>query len=226
MLLDKKSSEDRAYAEIMAMILSQEIPPGSVMMEGALAERLKMSRTPIRAALRRLVSSGLLDITSNRSASVPILSKKDWDDLFELRLRIEPRIASLAAMKFGPEKGSFLRELVEEEKKEHHDDSLSLQEINERLHLGIAELADNKYMFMSLNQVFWRCQLYVCFFDSFLPAAKERVVDRFEKPYELTSIAQHERIVDAITSRNAEQAEDVMREHIMSTYQRSTSYTS
>ncbi len=182
MLLDKKSSEDRAYAEIMAMILSQEIPPGSVMMEGALAERLKMSRTPIRAALRRLVSSGLLDITSNRSASVPILSKKDWDDLFELRLRIEPRIASLAAMKFGPEKGSFLRELVEEEKKEHHDDNLSLQEINERLHLGIAELADNKYMFMSLNQVFWRCQLYVCFFDSFLPDARERVVDRFEKP--------------------------------------------
>ena len=225
MLLDKKSSEDRAYAEIMAMILSQEIPPGSVMMEGALAERLQMSRTPVRAALRRLVSSGLLEITSNRGASVPILSKKDWDDLFELRLRVEPRIAALAALKYDGERGAFLRGLVEEEKKDQHEDSLSLQEINERLHLGIAELADNKYMFMSLKLVFWRCQLYVCFFDSFLPAAKDRVMDRFEKPYELTSIAQHERIVDAITSKDPEQAEEVMKEHILSTYQRSTSYS-
>lgn len=226
MRAQNKSSEDRAYCEIMAMILPQELPPGSIVMEAVIAERLKMSRTPIRAALRRLVSSGLLEITSNRSSAVPILTRKDWDDLFDLRLRIEPRIAELAAEKYDGTKNDFLQGLIEIEKQDTADGGVTLQDVNEKLHFGIAELADNKYMYNGLQQVFWRCQLYVCFFDSFLPQKQHSEKRRLENPLERRSISQHEEIVAAILNRDAERAGIVMRDHILSTYERTTTFLS
>lgn len=217
------SSENRAYAEIMSMILSQEIPPGAPLLEGELTQKLKMSRTPIRAAVQKLAACGLLETAANRSSSVPILTRKDWDDLFELRLMIEPRIAELAAgAGTGLKKETYYRELLEGEKKTDVD-GITLQDINEKLHFGLAELANNKYMYRSLQQVFWRCQLYICFFDSFIinPEAHKK---RFDKPSERNSILQHQEIIDAVFSKNAKRAGEVMREHILSTYERATTY--
>lgn len=226
MKVPNKSSEERAYSEIMSMILSQQLPPGSIIMEAVLTEKLKMSRTPIRAALRRLVTSGLLEITANRSSAVPILTRKDWDDLFDLRLRIEPRIAELAAEKSNGRQDSYLRELIHTETLDIDDGGVTLQDVNEKLHFCIAELANNKYMFNALQQVFWRCQLYVCFFDSFIPQKKAPEKRRLENPLERRSISQHQQIVEAILNHDSKLACSVMKDHILSTYERTTTFIS
>lgn len=222
MYIENKSSEDRAYSEIMSMILSRELPPGSPVMEAAIAEKLSMSRTPIRSAIRRLASSGLVEMTVNKSPCVPILTKKDWDDLFDLRLKVEPAIAALAAERYCEGAGEQMRDLLSAEKNE--DTELSAQDLNEMLHFKIAEVADNKYMYRSLQQVFWRCQLYICFFDSFLSQKEERILNRFEKPLERKSIVQHEDVVNAILDKKPQVAEQVMREHILSTYERASTF--
>jgi DNA-binding GntR family transcriptional regulator len=219
-----KSSEERAYRGIIEMILSQELPPGTPIMESFIVEKLEMSRTPIRSALRRLSSSGLLEISANKSASVPILSKKDWDDIFELRLMVEPRIAELAAAQYSKNKGTFFLDIIEDEKKGAQEGGTSMQTLNERLHFGIAELSGNKYMFRSLQQVFWRCQLYICFFDSFLQKKPRNADERIENPLETKSISQHELMVKAILEKDSSLAGRLMREHIMSTYERASKF--
>ena len=221
---NNSSSEERAYFEIMRMILSQELPPGTPIMESVIVEKLKMSRTPIRSALRRLVSSGLLEFSANRSASVPILTRKDWDNLFELRLMIEPKIAELAAANYKKDNDRYFLDLLEAEKSYTDDEGLSIQDINEKLHFGIAELADNKYLYSSLQTVFWRCQLYVCFFDSFLCGKTGCVNRRLENPLEVKSVSQHEEMVNAVLEKNPERAGEVMKEHVISTYKRASTF--
>lgn len=218
-----KSSEDRAYCEIMGMILSQEIAPGAPIMEEALAKRLGVSRTPVRAAIRRLASSGLLEMTSNKSTIIPNLTRHDYDDLFELRLMVEPRIAELAAMNYRGERDEFFRELLEDESRGCSRGGHSVQELNEKLHFSIAEIAGNVYMRRTLQQVFWRCQLYVCFFDSFASTTRKEE-RRHENPDEIRSMSHHEQIVKAVVNNDHESAGTLMRAHIEATYERAATF--
>lgn len=223
--IDGKSSEDRAYCQIMDMIMSQELAPGAPIMETALADRLGMSRTPVRTAIRRLASSGLLEMASNKSTIIPHLTRRDYDDLFDLRLMVEPRIAELATVKYRGERNDFFRELLEDESRGKGRDGHSMQELNERLHFTIAELAGNVYMRRALQQVFWRCQLYVCFFDSFVASGRERE-KRLENPAEVRSMSHHEEIVSAVVNNDPERAGSVMRAHIKATYDRAATFGS
>ena len=85
-----QSAEETAYNEIINMIIMHQYPPGSAVVESQIAEKLCMSRTPVRNALKRLISDGLLDCTLNKGCSVPNLSRRDLDCLFDFRSLVEP----------------------------------------------------------------------------------------------------------------------------------------
>ncbi|KAB2887074.1 MAG: GntR family transcriptional regulator [Pseudorhodoplanes sp.] len=84
-----QSLTDRVYQTLREHVCSGRLPSGQPLQEAALAAQLGVSRTPVREALGRLVSEGLLDI-QGRSLIVPSLSEADLNDIYELRLLLEP----------------------------------------------------------------------------------------------------------------------------------------
>jgi DNA-binding GntR family transcriptional regulator len=93
---------DRAYEQIRLRIVSGQLPAGTALTETALAEELQVSRTPVREAIRRLEAEGLLDQRPNRGTFV---RKPDWrevQDLYEMRIFLEPIAAARAARRRRP----------------------------------------------------------------------------------------------------------------------------
>lgn len=215
------SSEDRAYREIVGMIVSQKYPPGSALVESQLATQLNMSRTPVRNALCRLVSDGLLDNPSNKSCMIPVLTRKDLEDLFHLRVLVEPRIARLAAERFDEAQRAYFADLLEQERRYGKDPEVRAYDINEKLHFGVARMSRNEYFQRTLKQFFWRCQLYLFFFDSFY--IKPEGGGNRELESNVKSAGEHEELLEAIFRKDADEAESVMRRHVESTHAMLTS---
>src|SRR3954466_15174945 len=95
--LQIRSVVDQVYAAVRARILSGELPRGSRLRQASLADELGVSRTPLREALRRLASEGLVELSPNRGATVSQLDFGDMRHAWAARLALEPGAARLAA---------------------------------------------------------------------------------------------------------------------------------
>lgn len=91
------SKGDVAYVELRERILSGSLPPDSRLAQHELAAELGMSLTPLREAVRRLSSEGLIDLDTQRDARVASMSASEARQLFEVRLSLDPTAAELAA---------------------------------------------------------------------------------------------------------------------------------
>ena len=87
---------ERIYEEIVRMIVSGELPSGAPLDEKALTEKLRVSRTPFREALGTLSKEGLIEIKPYRGFFVRSFSKKETEDLYELRKTLECFAVELA----------------------------------------------------------------------------------------------------------------------------------
>ena len=94
---DRLSASERAYATLLDEIQSGTLPAGSVLGEVEQAARLGVSRTPLREALRRLASDGLVVQQSPRVTVVADLDASDIRALFEMRRALEETSARIAA---------------------------------------------------------------------------------------------------------------------------------
>jgi DNA-binding GntR family transcriptional regulator len=99
------AQSDRAYELLRAEIVGWQLPPGSHLNEVALAERLGVSRTPLRQAIQRLAHEGLVRTAPGRGAQVSEIALQDVVDLFQMREALESYAARLCARR--PERGRF-----------------------------------------------------------------------------------------------------------------------
>jgi DNA-binding GntR family transcriptional regulator len=90
------TSAERALQELRALILGADLAPGSRLGEVELAERLGVSRTPVREALTRLAAEGLVEIVPNRGARVATWTVAELDGVFDLRASLEPQLTGFA----------------------------------------------------------------------------------------------------------------------------------
>jgi DNA-binding GntR family transcriptional regulator len=93
----KSVNTDVAYNYIRKRILNGEFAPGSYLMTEVLAKDIKVSRTPIRDALRKLETDGLVTIRAHLGASVKQMNIKEFREMSDLRLALESHAAGLAA---------------------------------------------------------------------------------------------------------------------------------
>ena len=90
------TSAERALQELRDLILGAELAPGSRLGEVELAERLGVSRTPVREALTRLAAEGLVEIVANRGARVATWTVAELEGVFDLRASLEPQLTAFA----------------------------------------------------------------------------------------------------------------------------------
>ena len=91
------SFADRAYFAIRELIVTLELPPGAVVREPELTERLGIGRTPVREALRRFAQERLVEVYPRRGMFVTKVDVRDLVRLCEVRVALEPEAARLAA---------------------------------------------------------------------------------------------------------------------------------
>src|SRR3979411_443036 len=95
--LAAETDNARAYVSLKQAVLSGGFRPGEVVTLRALATRLAIGDTPVRAAVKRLISEGALEGLPTRSARVPLLDRREIQQILELRILLESNAAALAA---------------------------------------------------------------------------------------------------------------------------------
>jgi DNA-binding GntR family transcriptional regulator len=97
MARDDRPLPDQLYDEVRARIVSGVLMPGAPVRQDTLAAELGVSKIPLREALGRLEHDGLVALNPRRGYEVAGLSREVAEDVFDLRLRIEPAAAALAS---------------------------------------------------------------------------------------------------------------------------------
>lgn len=137
----------RAYQVLKSDILLCVLPPGAEIHEGEISERLGMSKTPVREALGMLVHEGFVDVRPRQGYRVSDITISDVQEVFQMRLLLEPAAAELAAERATPEQLAELRSLVEEAAGETYEQRVASIA---RFHEVLAEASGNSRLASNL----------------------------------------------------------------------------
>jgi DNA-binding GntR family transcriptional regulator len=225
---------DEIHDMIKAMIFSHEIAPGQRVNIDVLAVRFEVSQTPIREALARLESEGLIAKEPLKGFSATnLLTLKEFDDLFQFRLLVEPWAAEQAAkMIDGVGKAALKAEMHSAKtalKFKDNEQVEALTEHDARFHSLVARISGNQ----SVLAAFERTHCHLHLFRLYL-ATQNHLIDQemrskfiqdlFGQYYQSDSgqlaIKQHEQIADAIIKQNSKLARSTMFTHIGSSLRR------
>lgn len=142
------TAADRVYREIKKRILNGEYPPETYVREPSIGDLLKVSRTPIREALRCLASEGWVETIPHQGARVVAWTSRDVEEVFELRYLLEPQVVRRAADRIGDEGLDQLGALATrmETLSAGTPDHAALEEIaelNDLFHARLSQAADS-----------------------------------------------------------------------------------
>jgi len=196
------------------MILAGELTAGSRITELAIAERLSVSRTPIRAALIRLEQEGLLQQMPSGGFAIRKFSETDVADAIELRGTVEGLAARLAA-----ERGASAQKLDGANQCLSEIDALLCQSVlNEEAFSNYIRLNEKFHSLlgqMSASSVIERQLERVGSLPFASPSGFVGVQANSPKARDMLIVAQdqHRQVIEAITQREGARAESLMREH-------------
>lgn len=188
-----------AYLKLKDEICEGRIAPGTRITEEELTGRLKMSRTPIRVALYRLESDGLLTREARRGLIVTRPGHQEVMELYAMREALEGTAARLAAQHASEVEIEALGELIAGEAK-FLSDTKALSDLNKRIHGLIYLAAHNRYLVKVLDNMTSTGALLPTLLGN-LQRAKE-------------AHEEHQEILRAITKRDADGAERASRKHM------------
>ena len=174
--------------------------PGDRITEEKVAARLGVSRTPVREALRRLESEGLLVSLPWRGVVVAELDRNQVLELYAMREVLEGTAARFAAQHADDAEIDVMRDILQRQT-EAGDDSDIAARINRDLHEAIYGAARNRYLLSTLHSL--RNALALLKGTTFAAAGRPDA-----------ALVEHRAIVNAITKRDGDKAEQAARRHI------------
>ncbi len=199
------TSEEAVYEKIKNAIKKRYIKQGSQLVEGSLAQNLGVSRTPVRIAIKRLESEGLVNTIPNRGAFVITPTLQEIQETFQVRTQLEEMAAKLTAQVITPEQIDELNQLIELEKNVFNNGDLgTYYEVNETFHLKIAEFSGNKVLTSYVRELIDRTSIFLILFDPFAKLAMS------------PSLISHQEIVDALALHNPAISAAAIASHIQS----------
>jgi DNA-binding GntR family transcriptional regulator len=199
-----RSSASEAYERLLSEIEEGGLPPGTRLREAELAERLAISRTPVREALKRLELQGLVVHEPHHGAVVASLEYGQLTELYLLREILEGTAARLAAQHATATEIGVLLRMVETDRT-LIDQPQQLAQRNRLFHQQIRDTARNRYVNAALENL--RLSL------ALLTGTTLRVPGRAEQ-----AVAEHAAIVACIAARDCDGAERTARRHIVNAF--------
>lgn len=189
------------YGELKRQILSLELKPGARIYEPAMAAALQVSRTPLREAIRRLISESLLEQQATGGVVVPTLERRAISELYDVRAALESLMAREACANASAADLEELRGIVARNAAmvEFADEAMKY---GVALHAAIARIAGNSWAQRFHGQISSQVERYRYFTNN----APER---RDE------ALANHRLLVEAIASKDPERAAKIAFDHVV-----------
>ncbi|MDN5788836.1 GntR family transcriptional regulator [Pseudorhodobacter sp.] len=188
-----------AYRQILADIRAGVLLPGARLRETELAERLGISRTPVREAMRQLEADGLVAHVPRQGATIRVLDYAEVMELYEMRAVLESTAARLAARAASDMELDALTALNAE--MASAKGAATVYELNRQFHMTMLDAAKNRYLVKSVNALQ----------KTLLILGPTTLVE----PVRATeAVGEHEIILAALRDRDGLRAETAMRAHI------------
>lgn len=195
----------RAEAEIKRRILRGQFDAGAGLSERQLASELGMSKTPVREALARLASEGLLSISPQRGAVVNVPGAAQLADCFELRELLEPYVLRQLAGRLTPSQIDELhRQIRDLRDASSRGDTATLAELDMELHVSFARYLGNGEIERVMNQMRDRISLSIA-------AVLRHNPDRLRLGH-----SEHTRMVKSLIDGDGDAAAQLMLDHLRS----------
>jgi DNA-binding GntR family transcriptional regulator len=193
---------EKVFHHLRNRILAGTIEPGENLIETKLAEEMGVSRTPIREAFRKLELEGLVFSVPNKGVIVKGISDQDTEDIFAIRMHLEPLAARWATRRITPEEVLALEENIQlMEFYIKRNDLNQASKKNTDFHGIIFEAAKSK----PLKQILHSLQEYV----HLARLASLRNPGRPDQ-----ALDEHREILEAIMSKDEDQAAEKMSHHV------------
>lgn len=204
-LPETASVNAQVLASLRAAVITGELAPGSLHSVQNLATQLGVSRTPVREALIKLAQQGMVRFERNRGVRILLTSLHDLEEVFALRLLLEPPAVRRAVTRLdGNQKRELRRMFAHMEKAAKADDEFTMFEHDRRFHRVLLEAAGNARL--------------AAFVDGLRDMVLRRGVSTARESRSLDDIvAEHRAILDLIEAGDAEGAAKAMREHVRHT---------
>lgn len=201
-ILGRDTLNERIYRRLRELVLSGDAPAGVRLDENSLAERLGVSRTPLREAIGKLVKDGLVEYRPYQGNFVKKFTIEQVRELFEVREALEGLAARLAVHRLSDARLATLTAILDEVDAALRDDDMEAYALTDRrFHQAIAEYSGNHMLIEFLERLGDQIQV------ARLKANRDPdVVKR----------TAHERpqILAALRARDGEQAARLMEQHI------------
>jgi DNA-binding GntR family transcriptional regulator len=198
----KQTATERVRTGLADAIVRGEIGPGVLLDEAGIAERFKVSRTPVREAIRQLEAIGFAEARPHRGAVVPLFTPERLNEIFAVMAEMEALCAKLAALHSTPEERRRLEEAHAVCRDAAHAGDIPVYyETNLQFHDAIYAMSHNSFLAEVTLSVRNR-------------VAPFRKAQFYSLGRLLGSVAEHERVLNAIATGDAEAAAAAMRDHL------------
>jgi DNA-binding GntR family transcriptional regulator len=193
-----------AYELMRERVLRGDLLPGAVIPQAALARELGISTTPLREALRRLMTEGLVELDAHRDARVTRLTVEEARDLIEIRRSLDPLAAGLAAERRTRADLALIRETAAELLPLRADPGAVELLTHRRFHAAIYSASHNQVLVQTLDSLWDKA-------DRYRRLALEG--GRTEEDLDRTH-TEHLTLVDAVAAGDTGTATAVMLAHV------------
>jgi DNA-binding GntR family transcriptional regulator len=205
---EKERAADRAYEAIRARIIDGSLPSGAFLVEQDLAEVIGVSRTPVRDALRRLESEGLVSMSGYKRAIVRDFTEEEIEECFQLRALFESYAAAQAATRLTPDAIAQLKDMAKAMETAvaagGTSATLRFSDLNDAFHKVILEHAGTRRMTDLLHPLM-QVQLVL------MKRYQHTIYQHLER-----SCWHHRELIAAFEAKDAAWAETQMRTHMLS----------
>ena len=197
--VSRVSLAEQVYQNLVDSIASGDLPAGTELKEQHLAKQMNVSATPVREALRRLASDGLVETVPYHGAVVRTLNQKEIQEAYACREALERLAVREAVHRLNERDIDYLYQLIEE-----FDAAKGVLEVSEA-----SQKFDEYIYHLSGNETL--CKL-LGMLKGVISRDRKYSSSSVERQKEI--VKEHREIVDALKQREAERAQDAVSEHI------------
>lgn len=200
--LQRAALHEQVARRLRQMLVEGRIPPGAKLNERELCEKLHVSRTPLREAIKMLAAEGLVELVPNRGAIAVQLTEADVLNTFEVMAGLEAQSGELAAQRITPAELAEIQAMHFEMLAAYTRRDLSTYYgLNARIHSAINAAARNPVLSAIYNQVNARLQA--------LRFRSNQDGEKWKR-----AVEEHSRMVEALAARDAGAMRQVLLAHL------------
>jgi DNA-binding GntR family transcriptional regulator len=200
--IPRAALHEQVAARLRELLVEGAIAPGAKLNERELAERLSVSRTPLREAIKMLAAEGLVELLPNRGAVAVSLDEHDVFNTFEVMAELEGMSGELAAQRITDAELAEIKALHYEMLAAHTRRDLSTYyRLNAQIHRAINAAAKNPVLSVTYNQV--NARLQALRFRSNQEEAKWK-----------RAVKEHEQMIEALAKRDSGALRSVLVQHL------------